>query len=260
MESEEAQHAVEAPRFHGKIGPGTIARGEGVAAWRQIADEIAGGIASGIWAQGTQLPTEAQLASRFSVNRHTVRRALSALAAEGLVRATQGRGTFVENKPLSYPIGARTRFSEIVSKAGHEAGGELLSAIEVRVSETIAAELGIVPGDMVLKIISRRFVDGTPVSFAQSHLPLPRFAGFADLFARTGSITQAFKHLGVEDYKRLETRISARPAEADEALHLDLMPGRTLLVVDSINVDMAGVPIQTTRALFAADRVELKVC
>ncbi|MEJ0097132.1 MAG: GntR family transcriptional regulator [Bauldia sp.] len=84
-------------------GGGTrIARGGGVSAWRQIADRIAADIGGGRFAPGAQLPVEAKLAEAFAVNRHTVRRALAALAADGLVRATQGRGTFVEAKPLPY--------------------------------------------------------------------------------------------------------------------------------------------------------------
>ena len=60
-------------------------------------------------AAGAQLPAESALAARFGVNRHTVRRALGVLAEGGLVRTTQGRGSFVEQGPIAYPIGPRTR-------------------------------------------------------------------------------------------------------------------------------------------------------
>ena len=43
----------------------------------------------------------------------------------------------------------------------------------------------------------------------------------------------------------------------EEAARLDIAPGRPLLAVTSVNVDRAGARIQTTRSLFAADRVEL---
>ena len=44
-----------------------------------------------------KLPTEAQLISRFSVSRQTVRRALSELELRGLIYKVQGGGTFVQN-------------------------------------------------------------------------------------------------------------------------------------------------------------------
>jgi DNA-binding GntR family transcriptional regulator len=42
-----------------------------------------------------RLPAEQQLALRFGVTRRTVRRGLEILAAEGLITARRGRGTFV---------------------------------------------------------------------------------------------------------------------------------------------------------------------
>ncbi|MBZ9936177.1 phosphonate metabolism transcriptional regulator PhnF [Mesorhizobium sp. BR1-1-16] len=236
-----------------------IARGAGISAWRQIADEIEADIAAGRFAAGTQLPTEAQLATRFAVNRHTVRRGLAELAARGLVRATQGRGTFVEARPLPYPIGPRTRFSEIVSRAGREAGGRLLGSQVVAADPRTAAALGIVAGEAVIRLDTLRSADGSPISLGSGFFPLPRFERFGDAYLAYGSITGALASRGVADYRRFETRISARPAGAEEATHLDLAPGRLLLAVDSINVDSDGTPIQFTRALFAADRTEIVV-
>ncbi|MGK3945910.1 GntR family transcriptional regulator, partial [Streptomyces caeruleatus] len=67
-----------------------LSRGAGLSAWRQIADALEAEIVAGSLAPGSQLPTEAELAARFGVNRHTVRRALGALGEQGLVRASQG--------------------------------------------------------------------------------------------------------------------------------------------------------------------------
>lgn len=234
-----------------------LARGEGVAAWRQIADRIEAEIASGHLAPGAQIPTEAALSGRFDVNRHTVRRALASLAERGLLRATQGRGTFVEPRPLAYPIGARTRFSEIVSRGGREPGGMLLSWREMAAAPEMARALAVVEGSPVLKLETLRSADDVPVSYATSYVPLPRFAGIAAIFGEGASA--AFARYGVGDYRRATTRITARAADQEIALRLDLAPGRALLVVDSLNTDAEGVPIQATTAFFAADRVEILV-
>ncbi|TGD96187.1 phosphonate metabolism transcriptional regulator PhnF [Methylobacterium nonmethylotrophicum] len=236
-----------------------LARGEGLAAWRQIADGLSADIEAGRLAAGSQLPTEAALAARYGVNRHTVRRALAALAERGLVRATQGRGTFVETPRLAYPIGRRTRFSEIVSRAGREAWGDLIGTETVPADPATAEALGIAPGDPMLELQTVHRADGTPLSTARTCLPLPRFAGLDQAYAALGSLTGAYAEYGVADYTRLSTRIGARPASADEGARLDLAPGRVLIVITSVNVDAAGVPIQATRSLFAADRVELVV-
>jgi GntR family phosphonate transport system transcriptional regulator len=236
-----------------------IARGRGIAAWRQIADEIEADIRSGRLGPGMQLPTESQLATRFGVNRHTVRRSLAELASRGLVRATQGRGTFVEERPIAYPIGARTRFSENVSRAGREAGGQLLDALVTTADRQVAAMLGLAEDAAVVRLDTVRLADGAPISLGTAFFPLPRFAGLIDAYRSLGTISQALEACGVADYRRHETRISARAAGPEEALKLDLAPGRLLLTVESLNVDAEGAAIQFTRAAFSVDRTELVV-
>jgi GntR family phosphonate transport system transcriptional regulator len=235
----------------------SLTRGEGLAAWRQIADGLEVDISTGRLAPGDRLPAEGELARRFGVNRHTVRRALAVLATRGLVRATQGRGTFVEASPLAYPIGRRTRFSEAVAQAGREASGDLIGSATIPADRATAKALRLPEGAPVLELATVHRADGTPISAARIRLPLPRFEGLADSYGRFGSLTRAFAAHGVADYVRLSTRIGARLAATEEAALLDIAPGRALLVIDSVNVDAEGLPIQATRSLFAADRVEL---
>ena len=63
--------------------------------YQQILNEISAHIASGDWAAGTQIPTEAELETQLQVSRVTIRQALSAAAEEGLVIRLPGKGTFV---------------------------------------------------------------------------------------------------------------------------------------------------------------------
>lgn len=237
-----------------------LARGGGIAVWRRIADRIEAEIAGRGLDAGAKLPTEAELSQRFGVNRHTVRRALSALAADGVVEAAQGRGTFVGQPRIPYPIGPRTRFTAIMTAEGHAAGAELIEAAEASADEALAARLGLEPGAPVLRIRLKRLSDGMPVSAGTSFFPLPRFAGFAQAFRETGAVTPALAACGVADYRRLETRVTARAATSAEAAELCLDAAeRILLVTESVNIDTAGVPIQATEALFAAGRIELVV-
>ena len=60
-----------------------LSRGSGVALWRQIASQIEEDIAARHFPPGGRLPTEQELATRFEVNRHTLRRAVAALEDKG---------------------------------------------------------------------------------------------------------------------------------------------------------------------------------
>jgi 2-aminoadipate transaminase len=65
--------------------------------YRQIAARLRDEIAAGRRAAGDRLPTIRALASELGVNRDTVALAYEALASEGLVESTVGRGTFVRS-------------------------------------------------------------------------------------------------------------------------------------------------------------------
>ncbi len=232
---------------------------QGVTLWRRIADDLEQAIALGAHAAGERLPGEVEIATRFGVNRHTVRRALAELTARGLIRAERGSGTYVERSRLAYPIGARTRFSEIVGSAGRDPGGRLIGHGSENAAPDIARQLGLKVGDAVVRLEILRSADRVPICSTTSWLPAARAADAARVFRASRSITATLAHFGIKDYRRQSTRITAAAADALDAERLQLVPGRAILIVDSINVTMTGTPILTSRARFAADRVELVV-
>lgn len=231
----------------------------GVTLWRRIADEFERAIALGTYRAGDKLPAESDVAQRFGVNRHTVRRALAALAERGLVRAERGSGTFVEEARLAYPIGPRTRFSEIVATAGLEADGRLVDHKVFPAPPAIAARLDLTAGAPVTKLEILRSAGRQPLCRAASFVSAERLPKIAAIYRATRSMTRTLAHFGVHDYRRRDTRINAALADAHDAEHLALAPGRPILAVESIDVDAGDRPIVATEARFAADRVSLLV-
>ncbi|MBL8580556.1 MAG: phosphonate metabolism transcriptional regulator PhnF [Mesorhizobium sp.] len=237
---------------------GRVERRSGISLWRQIADQIRQAIGSGEFDE--KLPPEMTLAERFGVNRHTVRGAISALVQEGVLRAEQGRGTFIERKQrLAYPIGARTRFSEGLQGQAKDRRGILLAhAIEPADQRTIVA-LGLTEGDKVVRLETLSEADGRPISRATSFFPGERFPGIEKLYAQSGSVTTALKSFDVVDYFRRSTLISARHASDADLADLRLSPGAIVIATVYTNVDPDERPIQFSETRFAADLVELSV-
>ncbi|WP_027520739.1 phosphonate metabolism transcriptional regulator PhnF [Bradyrhizobium sp. Ec3.3] len=231
----------------------------GVALWRLVADGIERGIADGRFGAGEKLPGEMEIAETYRVNRHTVRRALAALAERGLVRAERGSGTYVEAQKLAYPLRSRTRFSEIVGAGGREPRGQLIEATEDVASRELARELGVKTGAPLVRIESVRFADRTPICVSTSWLSAELFPDAGAVFAATRSMTKLLAHYGVRDYRRGSTRITAGIVDATDAARLDLALGRPILVVDSTDLDPDGKPLVTKRSRFAAERVEFLV-
>lgn len=231
----------------------------GVALWRQVADGIERGIADGRFAAGEKLPGEMEIAETYRVNRHTVRRALATLAERGLVRAERGSGTYVEARRLAYPLRSRTRFSEIVGAGGREPRGQFIDSSRENATRELARELGLKTGAPLVRIESVRLADRSPICVSTAWLSAERFPDAGKLFAHLRSMTPLLAHYGIGDFRRSSTRITAGIVDATDAARLNLALGRPILIVDSTDIDTAGVPLVTKRSRFAAERVEFLV-
>ncbi len=237
-----------------------IQRRTGIALWRQIADAIRTGIGTGLADENGKLPPETDLAARFGVNRHTVRAAIATLEHEQVLRAEQGKGTFVvSRRRYAYPISKRTRFSAGLSGQARNITGHLLKAERESASPEIAERLGLQPGAELVRLESLGSADGLPVSRATSWFDAGPYGGIGELVEETGSVTKALIRLGVDDYLRQSTSIEATHADDQDAADLQLSPGAIVIVARAVNVLTDSTPIQFSRTRFAADRVELRV-
>jgi GntR family phosphonate transport system transcriptional regulator len=231
----------------------------GYSAWRLIAEELRVDITSGRFPVGGRLPAEAELALRFAVNRHTVRRAVAALAAEGLVEARRGSGTFVApHTLLTHRIGTRTRLSDSLGPRSGDATGRLIATAIEKPPPDVAVALRL-RGAEALRLETVRAVSGRPVGRATHWLDLDRFPDLAEHFRSTGSMTKALRASGIDDYVRMSTTITARLATADELADLELSPGAVVLVARALDATPAGEPLHVGLTRFPAHLVELDV-
>src|ERR1700730_5222318 len=115
----------------------------GVPVYRQIIDQVLGGIAAGAVTAGDQLPTVRQVAVDLSINPNTVMRAYRELEIRGVLETQQGTGTFISRQKVKRDEVERRRqlgqlVSEFVSRVG--AAGftieELLEQIHDRQIDT----------------------------------------------------------------------------------------------------------------------------
>ena len=225
--------------------------------WRSIATDLLMDMTEGRYRPGHKLPTEAALAERFGVNRHTVRHALRHLVGEGWVRTRRGSGAFVTAQPTDYPLGRRVRFHENLLAAGRRPEKRVLQ-IEQRAATPGEAEaLDVVPGDPVAAYFGLSSADGQPIAYAESVFPERRLPGIRAALDSHRSITAALREAGVLDYARASTRITAVRATATLALHLHIGEGDPILRTTGVNTDPDGHPVEYGRTYFAGDRVTL---
>lgn len=133
---------------------------------------------------GAQLPAQQELADSFGVTLMTLRQAVAALEADGLVRAERGRGTFVADRPVDIGLANLSSFAQQMQSAGVEMQTEVLGVDTVATTDHPAAaralgrtsdadgvhsESPTVAGDLTL-LTRRRSVGGLPLSLQRSYL------------------------------------------------------------------------------------------
>jgi len=224
-----------------------------------IAETLRHEITTGQYPPGAKLPTEAALAERFSVNRHTVRHALQALADAGLVYARRGSGVFVQARPMDYPLGRRVRFHQNISASGKTPSRRITRVETLPVNAEDMGALSLSKGETVHVVEGVSLADGQPVAAFRSVFPAARFPDFPDALAARGSITQALADCGLTDYTRAQTRLTALLADPLLALTLHVAAQSAVLQSVAVNVDTAGLPVEYGTTWFAGDRVTLTV-
>jgi GntR family phosphonate transport system transcriptional regulator len=224
--------------------------------WKEIYGSLRREIAENVYRTGDKLPTEKELSERFSVNRHTVRRALAELTSEGAIYVRRGSGAYVAEGVIDYPLGGEIRFSANMEEIGRVPTHRLVRSETLTADEKLAEKLALRPGSRVVQIESTADADGLPIVFAQRHFPHDRFPNFVADFEETGSISAALARYGVVDYRRAWTRLTARAPSRMVASQLRQPDVQPVIRTETLNLDMAGQPIEYTFAWWAGGRAQ----
>src|SRR5215471_15075056 len=151
--------------------PPVIDPGRAAPLYAQVEAVLAADIAGGELSAGSQLPTENDLIERFGVSRPTVRRAVQNLVGRGLVEIHRGKGTYVTRPKITQELTALSGFVEDMQALGRHPTARLLDKQVVAADKTVAQQLALPAGSLVMRIRRVRLADGEPVSFDETYLP-----------------------------------------------------------------------------------------
>ncbi|TLX57890.1 phosphonate metabolism transcriptional regulator PhnF [Stutzerimonas nosocomialis] len=222
--------------------------------YRALAERLRGELHR--FAPGDYLPGELSLAARFSVNRHTLRRAVDELVREGRLLRQKGKGTQVLAQPMIYPMQAGSAYTASLSAQGHGVEAVLLGRRIRPASDAEARHLQLEPGSELLELDTLRLIDEQPVSLIRHRYCASREPLLADY--RGGSLRSHLAAHGLT-LSRAYSLIGARLPEAEEAKRL-LMPRHApLLTVLTLSQDLAGRPVELSYSTSRADCFEYQV-
>lgn len=220
--------------------------------YRQIKSLIMQALESGEWRPGEAIPSEMDLAARFSVSQGTVRKAIDEMAAENLLVRKQGKGTFVasHNDPRAY-----FRFLRLVPSDGVFTPPESvpLECWRAKAGQEASRILRIGLGAPI--IIVRRLLKfkGKPVVVDEIYLPGETFQGLSleTLQEQQGSLYGLFEtRFGVRMI-RAEEHVRAVAADRRTGQLLQVPEGSPLLSVERVTYTYGDKPVEWRRGLYS---------
>jgi len=220
--------------------------------YRQIAHLIAEESSGGRLARGARLPSERELCAHFKVSRVTVRRALAELVEEGVLEPAHGRGWFMTTGVLGEPPNTLRSFAETAQIRGLIATARVLQAESEPATLDEAESFGIAPGAPVFHLRRVRLLDGVPVAFDISRVPL----ALAPLLTAV-DFSRASLYAQLDDGvvpTRADLTVEATAADAMAAKLLEVAEGAPLLVTSQITYDGEGRTIELAVITYRGDR------
>lgn len=208
---------------------------------------------------GLPLPSQRELSQEYGVSLMTLRQALGALEARGVVEQIAGKGTYVKINRVPYVATGLGSIVDDLRGQGIAMDTTLLRAEVVEVAPDVAGRLGLAAGGRVLEVERLRFVGGAPVVHQLSRVPESFGAALLDADFRTESL-----------YGLLTERCGAVPARATETISpltmsdevaavLEVPAGSVGLRSDRLTFDAHGVALVHDDALLVSDRMVVTI-
>lgn len=216
-------------------------------------------LAEGHFSDG--LPPELRLVQQFGVARATVRKALERLSAEGLIERRPGRGTrpCSQDTQRSTPAqGHLVGLLQSIVHMGLQTRVSVLSCEVVAASSAVAQRLALPARARVQKAVRVRANHEGPLSHITTWVPHALARGFGQRELAREPILLLLERTGVR-IGRAAQSISACPAEASVAVHLDVARGTALLAVQRLVYDTDDRPVQWLQGLYRPDRYQYEM-
>ncbi len=203
---------------------------------------------------GTKLPSEAELEVAFGVSRITVRQALAALMADGLIEKLNGKGSFVTQPGDAPRLGPLTGFYEHIRTRGDVASGRTLSVRDAPASAAAAEALRLAQGTPLTLVTIVRMVNGEPMAYGVLHAEPEMARALLAHDLDTHDVMSVLESSLGHRLKSTHIEAGALAAGKLRARLLQVPPDAPLLRILFTPHDVNDRPLCYTEMYFRADR------
>jgi GntR family transcriptional regulator len=222
--------------------------------YQQIKGLLTASLKEGAWRPGEVIPSEVELARRFSVSQGTVRKAIDELAAENVLVRRQGRGTYVATH---HEPKAQFRFLRLRANEGATGAPKstIIDCKRVRTPAEVAKQLGLKPSDSCLLIRRILEFDGLPQVLDEIWLGAAQFRGLTAERVEQfhGPLYGLFESEFGLRMIRAQERISAIKVGKAEAALLQISEDSPILLVDRTSYTYQGVAVEFRRGYYRTE-------
>lgn len=198
-----------------------------------------------VYAPGSRLPSESDLALELGVSRASIRSALGRLAADGLVIRKQGDGTFVNAHIEHIPtrLGGMWSFSRLIEQSGHTPRIRLLEQIVRQPDSAEARALRLTDAEPVLSLTRVFCADDIPAILAHSQVPLHMLHLPAEECDGSLPLGEFVHRYYRSDITYVIFDIDATLPDETACAALDLAQGQPLLKLSQVFYDKDNQPV-----------------
>ncbi|CAM5610366.1 MULTISPECIES: GntR family transcriptional regulator [Streptomyces] len=211
----------------------------------QISEHIRLRIASGAWPAHYRLKSEPELAQEYGVSRGTLRRALTTLIEEGLLRQVRGRGTFVTSTTIEPAIAQKlSTLSEDFASQGVVTTTTVGECTLIAPPRPVAALLDVTPDTRVLRLTRVRRTDQGPVALLSNFVRTDLAPGIEKTDFTTASLFGVLEDTYGLKIATARRTFSAEAATTDVATELDLGQGDPVQYLQQVTYLDDGRPVE----------------
>ncbi|MFD8304593.1 GntR family transcriptional regulator [Streptomyces sp. NPDC059690] len=225
----------------------------------EIADELRRAIDREEYTVGGRLPSETELAAHYGVSRGTVRQAVAALTAEGLIGSRQGARRVVLASRRSQSFAELRSFAQWARAMGREATGHVVAQEYLPATAQDAARLQLREGTGVLHVLRVRGLDGEPVLVERTVYADWISPAVETVDPDAASVTQLLYESTGLVFAYGEHVIDAVAASAQDAELLGIRRTSPLLRVRRVTTTREGRPVEWSDDRYRPDAVSFSV-
>jgi GntR family transcriptional regulator len=209
-------------------------------------------------AVGLMLPAEKDMMRIFGVSRATVKKTFDNLVAKGLIERRRALGTRIVGQEITEDLTRLTSYTEEMERKGLRVSTQVLSVTSHLPEPHVRNKLKLQPTDETLLI---RRLRGTseffPVVLLRSEVPVS--FGLDPEEDYSGSLYGLLETKYRIPIEWAEEEIRATNATSEEAQHLGIAPGSTVLVMERLSYTPDNRPLEFVRGVYRPEHYKYAI-